>query len=164
MTLRLKLIALGLLGIAVVSGYFAWQHYERQVGAAKVEARDAKLALAAEREAREQERQDAKATEDAVNGLQAERDRLRDDLAARPVPSLRLCVSAPGSGSGVRATPGAAGGASPGAPTGRDGAEVPTGAVAGPDVGGELQLVALVADELAAQVRALLEREHALNE
>jgi hypothetical protein len=41
---------------------------------------------------------------------------------------------------------------------------VPTGAVAGPDVGGELQLVAVVADELAAQVRALLEREHALNE
>lgn len=163
MTLRFKLIAIALFGVAAVGGYLAWQYHVEQLGAAKVEARDLKIALEAKQRELEQIQRDAKTNEDAVNDLQAERDRLAATVAATPAPVLRLCVGPASGGSGLPAAAGTAGVAREAAAEGGERASVPGGDQPGPDVGAGVQLLAIVVEQLAAQERALLEREEALH-
>lgn len=153
-------MALGILGIAGVALYFTWQHKERQIGAARVEARDAKLAQEQAERNLEQVKHDLQVNADAVASLESERGRLAGDLAARPVPAIRLCP-APSSGRGLPSPAGPAGTVSEGAAARRDDPPVPT-RDSGRDITAELQLIALVAEQLAAQDRALLKRERGL--
>lgn len=162
MSLYARIVAVSLFGLAAVAGYALWQHHVEQLGAAKVEARDAKVALEATQRVLEQIKRDFKTNEDAVDGLQAERDRLARDLAARPTPSIRVCVAAPSGGGGLSAAAGAAGAAREGAAEGGERARVPGGDSVGVDIGSGVQLLAVVVEQLAAQGRALLEREREL--
>ena len=105
---------------------------------------------------REQAGRDAKVAERVKNGYESEIARLRADAALQPAPvSIRLCKYPRGSGS----APTVAGGTQPPSSAGGGVPEVPESPVAGPDIGPELQQLALRADELSAQVRALLSRE-----
>ena len=157
-----RLVIYGLLAIGLVGGYFAWAYHERTLGAAEIRAADAQ-ALAADRGRRlERARQDAKTNEDAVHDLQAELARLAADAAATPAPVIRMCRPqddrrAAGVPAGIAAPAGQS--AAPGGP----GSGVREGAEPGPDIGPGVQLLGQVVDQLAAQVRALLERERGLN-
>lgn len=159
MSLRLKLIAIALFGLAAVAAYTFWKHHVEQLGAAKVEARDAKLALEAKQREIEQIERDFKTNEDAINGLRAERERLARDLAARPVPSIRLCVAAPSGGGGLSAAAGAPGAARESAAEGGERPGLPGGDSGGVDIGSGVQLLAVVAERVDAQLRAMQKRE-----
>lgn len=156
MTLRLRISIVAILGVAMIAGYFGWRHYERQLGAAKVEARDAKLAAEATQRILEQVQRDAQVNLETVAGLRAERDRLADSLADRPIPTIRVCN--PSRSGGLPAASGASTGTSQGATAGRADPPVPAGD-SGRDITAELSVIAEVAERLAAQDRALLVRE-----
>lgn len=160
MSLRFKLTALGLFGAACVGLYLAWHHHVEQLGAAKVEARDARLALEAKQRVLEQIQRDAKTNEDAVNALHAENDRLAAALAAAPAPVIRVCE--PARGSGLPAAPGPAGGAREAAAGGGGVPGVPRGDQPSVDIGPGVQLLAELGERLSAQLRAIQERERSL--
>jgi type II secretory pathway pseudopilin PulG len=161
LTLRAKIIAAGILGIALVGAYFAWKYHVEQIGAARVETRDAQAALAAMQRTLEQVQSDAKTNEDATHALQAEKDRLAATLADQPAPILRVCEPAPSSR--LPTAPVAPRKPRETAPAGGSSASVPTGDQPGRDIGGELQLIAIVSDRLSAQLRAMQSREEGLN-
>ena len=159
MTLQAKAIALvSLLAIGAIC-YAAWSYHQQQIGAAKIEARDALAALNAKQRELEEVQRNAKATQDAADALQAEKDRLVAALAD-PAPVIRVC-SAPDGGSRLRPAATAPAKPSEAAAARGDGASVSDGTQPGPNIGAELQLIALVADRLAAQDRALLELRRA---
>jgi len=157
-TLRAKLIGAAVLLAALVGGYAAWKYHVEQLGAERYKTQAAETALDAMRRTLAQVQNDAQANEAAANALQAEKDRLTAALADAPV--LRLCEPTGGGGLPAKAP-------APRKPrqapaTGGSSAGVPTGATAGVDIGPGVQLLALVADRLAAQERALLQREAAI--
>lgn len=161
MTLRAKLVALvSLLAVGAII-YAAWHYHVEQLGAAIVRAADARAALAAKELELEQIQRDAKTNSEAVDALQAERDRLSAALAEQPAPVVRVCA-APARG-GLPTAAGAPGKPSEAAAARGSGASVPTGVEPGPDIGPGLRLIATVSDRLAAQERALLERERELS-
>jgi hypothetical protein len=156
-TLRFKVAAIALLVVGCIGAYFVWKHKVEQLGAARVETRDMRAALEAKQRELEQVQRDAKTNEDAANALQAEKDRLAAALAEQPAPVIRLCPAAPsGRLPAAARVPGVAGEATAGR---GNGASVPAGDQPGIDVGPGLLVIARVADRLAAQDRALLERE-----
>ena len=154
----------GLVGIGLVVGYFQWQHKQREIGAARVEAADAK-AVAAEKERQaEQLQREQDATNDAINALQAERERLTADLLAKPAPVARLCIPTPRDSSGLPGKAGTASSASEAATIVGNSADVPGGIIAGPNIGEGLRDIALLAERLGSQNRALLFREKGLSD
>jgi len=102
----------------------------------------------------EQAEKDAKATAKMASNYEAELDRLRAAVPLRPTP-VRVC-STPRSSS---PTPVVARTSEEITTPGGSIPAVSTSPTAGPDIGPELQQFALRADELSAQVRALLARE-----
>jgi len=157
-TLRAKLIAL--IALLAIGGaiYAAWAYHERSLGSKEIEARDAQAAVAALQRENEQLRRDAKTNEDVANALQAEKDRLAAALADPPV--IRVCE--PASSPTVPAKAPAPRKPRQAPAAGGSSASVSTGAPAGVDIGPGVQLISRVADRLAAQERALLQREAAL--
>ena len=164
MNLRLKIeiLAAGLVGIGLIYGYFTWQHKQREIGAARVEAADAK-AVAAEKERQaEQLQREQDATNDAINALQAERERLEARLSATPI-SVRLCPSPASSSGRLPTASSSTGSISTPASAGGTVSGVPEGTVAGPDIGPQLRDLALVCELGSAQIRAILARERGLH-
>lgn len=146
----------GLLGL-----YAAWTHHERDLGAARVEAADAKALAERRLQDAVQARKDVKTNEDAIHALQTENESLAA-LAAKPAPVVRLCRGQANSGP-TPAPTGTAGGTIPATPAAGDVQPVPGGTDLGPDIGAGLQAAMIRADQLSAQVRALLEREAGLH-
>jgi hypothetical protein len=146
--------------LVLVLGYWGWESHVKALGAAQVEARDAR-ALADQRLSQIATlKHEAQVNEDAKTALQAENNRLAA-LAAKPIGPVRLCLPASHSSTGT-APATVAGGTEPPSPTGRGVSGVPTGVAEQPDLGPALQQLALRADQLSAQVRALLAREQGL--
>jgi Sec-independent protein translocase protein TatA len=161
-TLRIKIAAIALLIVGGIALYVAWKYHVEQLGAARVETRDMRAALEAKQRELDQIQRDSKTNEDAVNALQAEKDRLAATLADQPAPVIRMCEPARSGRLPAAAVP-------PGKPSeaaaDRGGsASVPVGDQSGIDVGPGLLVIAEVADRLAAQDRALLKREARLEQ
>lgn len=135
-------IYLGIIA-AVASGLLWWHHSAILEGEAKVHAAE-QAAYAA------QAAKDAENAKQTVDGLNAELAQLRTD-ALKPIPVVRLCVSAP------RVQPPAAtdGGNAVPAP----GWGVPSVSAGDPggDIGPSLQRLAAAADLVSARQRALIE-------
>ena len=147
--------ALLALGIAV----HLWDAREKALGAAKVEAADAKALAVSARLKASQALADAQTNKDAVSGLQKERDALAAALA-KPQPHL-VCHSTGGGGQTVT-TPSVADGTQQTAPAGGPVTVVRDGDQSGVDVSTDVRLIAAVGEALASQNRALLAREHGL--
>lgn len=157
---RLELLLAAALGIGLLWGYYHWRGVQREIGAARVEAADAKAVAAEKQRQLEQLAHEKQTNEDAVNALQIERDRLAADLAAVPAPVIRVCNEPRRSG-GLPAAPQAAGPVGEGATGG--GSVDPVSPGDQPrDIGPELLVIAEVAERVSAQNRALLQRERGL--
>ena len=147
--------ALLALGIAV----HLWDAREKALGAAKVEAADAKALAVSARLKASQALADAQTNKDAVSGLQKERDALAAALA-KPLPRL-VCHSTGDRGQALTQTS-PAGAAGPPAPAGGADSGVRDGDQPGVDLAPDVRLIAAVGESLSAQNRALLAREHGL--
>jgi hypothetical protein len=160
MSLRFKIEFAAILGLAGIGLFIHFVYYERQIGAKEVEAADAKAVAAERQKEAEQAKRDLKVNQDATDALKAERDRLAD-IAARPAPVIRVCDNPP-SGTGVPATASSTSGSGQGTTPAGSVSQVPGGTNQGVDIGPAVQLLAIWAERLAAQDRALLERERGL--
>lgn len=151
--------AIAALAIAV----WAIHHHGYTAGVDDERARYvAGLAAAGERYARQVEH-DAQVNQESARANHDEIDRLRADLADRPLGPVRLCL-APLRAGEVPALPSLAGGAGVAGLAGGHGDGVREGAAEGPDIGPGLQRLAVAYDIRNAQVRALLERNRKLSE
>jgi hypothetical protein len=154
-------------GYAVLAALIAWGIHSwdakiRETEDAKIEAQDQRaLAEAAKRRAA-QMAADAATNRGAVDELSAAKKRLAA-LESHPGPELRVCKpAAPADRGAADAARVASSGTREGATAGGTGDGVRGGDQTGVDIWPGVQLIASVAEELAAQNRALLRREHGL--
>jgi hypothetical protein len=143
------------LGAALALGglYWAWHSHVEALGAAQVETRDARALADKRLQDVARLTQDAQTNEQAKKLLAGEVVRLAA-LADRHLLPVRLCSTPSHSSPGTAPARVASGTESPG-PAGGGVPGVSTGVADQPDIGAPLQQLALRADQLSAQLRAI---------
>lgn len=143
----LEIAAVVILGIAIA----LFIHHERETGAAKLDAADAKALVAAKSQADAQTQLNIERAAKAEAGADHDQQIVNDYRAAHPDGAVRLC-HADNSVPGVPAAGGAVGGTQDSGAGSSSLSGVPA-SVAGPDISGGLAIIVRAASRLAIQDR-----------
>lgn len=153
----LKIGFIAAAALALILAVHLWDAREKALGAAKIEAADARALAASAVQRAAQALVDIQTNKDAVDGLQKERDRLAALLA---LPQPRLVCHADRSGQTPSTTVVAGGAIQTAASAGAS--DSLRAGDPGVDISPDVLTLAGVAEALASQNRALLAREHGL--